>query len=118
MNSDSPVAELVAVDDHQPGREDLLADVLRGLSTSPRRLSSKYFYAARGSELFERICEQPEYYPTRVELAIMRDNIHAIAAALGPKVRLVEYGSGSGLKTRLLLAHLESPTAYLPVEIS
>lgn len=118
MKSESPVAEPVMVDDHQPGRDDLLDDILRGLSATPRRLPSKYFYDARGSELFERICEQPEYYPTRVELAIMHDNVDAIAAALGPAVRLVEYGSGSGLKTRLLLSHLESPAAYLPVEIS
>ncbi|HJR10491.1 MAG TPA: L-histidine N(alpha)-methyltransferase [Rhodanobacteraceae bacterium] len=105
------------LDDRQPG-EGLLADALSGLSKSPKRLPSKYFYDARGSELFERICEQPEYYPTRTESAIMRECVGAIATALGPEVRLVEYGSGSGLKTRLLLRHLESPVAYVPVEIS
>lgn len=105
------------LDDRQPG-EGLMADALAGLSKSPKRLSSKYFYDARGSALFERICEQPEYYPTRVELSIMRDHVAAIATALGPDVRLVEYGSGSGLKTRLLLRNLESPVAYVPVEIS
>src|SRR6185437_4707492 len=105
------------LDDHQPG-EGLLADALAGLSASPKKLSSKYFYDARGSALFERICEQPEYYPTRVELSIMREHVGAIAAALGPDVRLVEYGSGSGLKTRLLLRNLVSPVAYVPVEIS
>jgi len=103
--------------DRQPDG-GLLADALSGLSKSPKRLSSKYFYDARGSQLFERICEQPEYYPTRTELAIMRDHVGAIAATLGPDVRLVEYGSGSGLKTRLLLRNLESPVAYVPVEIS
>jgi dimethylhistidine N-methyltransferase len=105
------------LDDRQPG-DGLLADALSGLSQSPKRLPSKYFYDARGSELFERICEQPEYYPTRTELAIMRKHVGEIAAALGPDVRLVEYGSGSGLKTRLLLHSLESPVAYVPVEIS
>src|SRR6185437_10598982 len=104
-------------DDRQPG-EGLLADALSGLSKPSKRLPSKYFYDARGSELFERICEQPEYYPTRAELAIMRGHVDAIAAALGPDVRLVEYGSGSGLKTRMLLRNLESPVAYVPVEIS
>ena len=108
------VARLV---DRQPD-EGLLADVLSGLSRSPKRLPSKYFYDARGSGLFERICEQPEYYPTRTEIAIMRDHVGEIAAALGPDVRLVEYGSGSGLKTRLLLRNLVSPVAYVPVEIS
>jgi dimethylhistidine N-methyltransferase len=117
MKSNPQVLRAYRVDDRQPG-DDLLADALVGLSANPKRLPSKYFYDARGSALFERICEQPEYYPTRTELAIMREQIGAIAAALGPKVRLVEYGSGSGLKTRLLLRQLESPVAYVPVEIS
>ncbi|HEX5488510.1 MAG TPA: L-histidine N(alpha)-methyltransferase [Rhodanobacteraceae bacterium] len=118
MNANNPAVRRIYLDDRRPKRDDILADALRGLSANPKRLPSKYFYDARGSELFERICEQPEYYPTRVELAIMHDHIDAIAAALGPDVRLVEYGSGAGVKTRLLLRHLESPVAYVPVEIS
>jgi dimethylhistidine N-methyltransferase len=118
MSVSSPAVRPVRLDDRRPGRGDILADALRGLAADPKRLPSKYFYDARGSGLFEQICEQPEYYPTRVELAIMRDHVGAIAAALGPDVRLVEYGSGSGLKTRMLLRHLESPVAYVPVEIS
>lgn len=117
MNSNPRVLRAVRLDDRQPG-DDMLEDALAGLSAFPKRLPSKYFYDARGSALFERICEQPEYYPTRTELAIVRDNVGAMAAALGPDVRLVEYGSGSGLKTRLLLQHLETPVAYVPVEIS
>lgn len=117
MKPNPQILRAYRVEDHQPG-DDLLSDALAGLSKSPKRLPSKYFYDARGSELFERICEQPEYYPTRIELAIMRDHVGEIAAALGPDVRLVEYGSGSGLKTRLLLRNLESPVAYVPVEIS
>lgn len=117
MKTNPQALRAYRLDDRQPG-EGLLADALAGLSRSPKRLSSKYFYDTRGSALFERICEQPEYYPTRVELSIMRDHVGAIAAALGPDVRLVEYGSGSGLKTRLLLRNLESPVAYVPVEIS
>jgi len=117
MKSTPQAVPAYRLDDRQPG-EGLLADALAGLSKSPKRLPSKYFYDARGSELFERICEQPEYYPTRTELAIMRGQVGAIAAALGPNVRLVEYGSGSGLKTRLLLKSLEAPVAYVPVEIS
>lgn len=118
MKGNNQAAHPIHLEDRRPRRDDILADALRGLAASPRRLPSKYFYDARGSALFERICEQPEYYPTRVELAIMRHNIGAIAAALGPDVRLVEYGSGNGWKTRLLLRHLESPVAYVPVEIS
>jgi dimethylhistidine N-methyltransferase len=117
MNSNPRAARGYLLDVRQPG-SGLLAEASSGLSSTPKRLSSKYFYDARGSELFERICEQPEYYPTRTELALMREHVGEIAAALGHEVRLVEYGSGSGLKTRLLLRNLESPVAYVPVEIS
>lgn len=99
--------------------DDALADDVRcGLARSPKRLPSKYFYDARGSRLFEQICVQPEYYLTRTELAIMREHAGAIAATLGPDVLLLEYGSGSGVKTRLLLEHLQSPVAYVPVELA
>lgn len=99
-------------------RSGMLAEVCAGLARSPKSLPSKYFYDARGSALFEHICATPEYYLTRVELAIMQQSADAIAAALGPGVRLVEYGSGYGIKTRLLLAALENPAIYVPVEIS
>lgn len=118
MSHDIQALRRIHVDDHHHDRDGILRDVLRGLGATPKRLSSKYFYDARGSALFERICELPEYYLTRVELAIMRDHIGAIANALGPDVRLVEYGSGSGLKTRMLLRSLAAPVAYVPVEIS
>ena len=101
-----------------PERRRFLLDVLEGLSQSPKRLASKYFYDARGSALFEQICAQPEYYLTRAELALMQTHAKDIARALGPGVRLIEYGSGSGIKTRLLLDHLVDPVAYVPVEIS
>lgn len=97
---------------------EFLDDVLAGLAASPKTLASKYLYDARGSALFEQICDTPEYYLTRTELAIMRESVAGIAAALGPQVRLVEFGNGSGVKTRLLLGALEAPAAYVPVEIS
>ncbi|HET9834830.1 MAG TPA: L-histidine N(alpha)-methyltransferase [Rhodanobacteraceae bacterium] len=108
----------IRLHDRQPVADRMREDVLHGLRHQPKRLPSKYFYDARGSELFERICEQPEYYLTRVELAILRAHIGEIADAIGPDALLMEYGSGSGLKTRLLLRHLRSPVAYVPVEIS
>jgi L-histidine Nalpha-methyltransferase len=114
----SPAATALRVRDTEPLDSGFEADVLAGLSRTPKRLPSKYFYDARGSELFERICEQPEYYLTRVELGIMQACGDEMAEALGPELRLVEFGSGAGLKTRLLLAALHSPVAYLPVEIS
>lgn len=94
------------------------SDVLEGLAQSPKSLPCKHFYDQRGSELFDQICELPEYYPTRTELAIMREHADEIAAAIGPGVALVEYGSGSSVKTRLLLDALPEPVAYVPVDIS
>ncbi|HET6912981.1 MAG TPA: L-histidine N(alpha)-methyltransferase [Rhodanobacteraceae bacterium] len=102
----------------RPGRDRMRADVLHGLRLPHKRLPSKYFYDARGSELFELICDQPEYYLTRVELAILREHVGEIAEAIGPEALLMEYGSGSGLKTRLLLKHMDAPVAYMPVEIA
>lgn len=104
--------------DLQANTDDIRRDALAGLACNPKRLSSKYLYDARGSQLFERICEVPEYYLTRAELELMRSHVAHIAEALGPRVALVEYGSGSGLKTELLLECLQDAVAYVPVEIS
>ncbi|HET8866544.1 MAG TPA: L-histidine N(alpha)-methyltransferase [Gracilimonas sp.] len=96
----------------------MLADVLEGLKKPQKTLSSKYFYDMRGSELFEEISDLDEYYLTRAELGIMEKHIHEITAALGERVQLVELGSGSSLKTRLLLNHLDDIHSYVPVDIS
>jgi L-histidine N-alpha-methyltransferase len=96
----------------------LLRDALRGLLSSPKELPCKYFYDAEGSRLFDAICTLPEYYPTRCELAILERDADAIARFLGPDCTLIEYGSGSSVKTRLLLDRLERPAAYVPVDIS
>lgn len=106
------------MDDQSTEEADMRAEVWAGLEGRPKRLPSKYFYDARGSALFEAICAQPEYYLTRAELALMRAHVSDIAAVLGPEALLLEYGSGSGIKTRLLLEHLADPVAYVPVEIS
>ena len=108
----------VALTDLPPSPDDIVGDVLAGLSQAPKRLPSKYFYDRRGSELFEQITRQPEYYLTRIELALLEASMGAIAAAVGPRAQVVEYGSGSGRKTRLLLDGLDDPVAYTPIEIS
>ncbi|MCP1673085.1 dimethylhistidine N-methyltransferase [Natronocella acetinitrilica] len=92
-------------------------DVCRGLGKRPRCIPPKYFYDARGSELFDRICELPEYYLTRTELAIMREHAAGMADAVGPDALVLEPGSGSSVKIRLLLDELINPVAYAPVEI-
>jgi dimethylhistidine N-methyltransferase len=94
------------------------ADVLAGLRRTHKRLPCKYFYDDVGSQLFDRICELPEYYPTRTELAILHADAPAMACRLGPDCLIIEYGSGSSTKTRLLLDALDRPAGYLPVDIS
>lgn len=93
-------------------------DVLAGLAKQPRELSCKYFYDAWGSRLFEEICELPEYYPTRTELAIMRGAIGEMVEAIGLRSLLIEYGSGNSLKTCLLLDHAPELAGYIPIDIS
>jgi dimethylhistidine N-methyltransferase len=89
-----------------------------GLSRSPRRISPKFFYDAAGSRLFDRICELPEYYPTRTELRILGECAGEIAGQIGPNAEIVEFGAGSLTKVRLLLDALDSPKRYLPIDIS
>ena len=99
-------------------RSAMLAEVVEGLSSSPRSLPSKYFYDERGSRLFDRITELDEYYLTRTEISILREHIGEISAAIGPRALVVEPGSGSSVKTRILLDHLEDPVGYVPIDIS
>jgi dimethylhistidine N-methyltransferase len=94
------------------------ADVLAGLRARPKTLPSKYFYDRAGSELFERITELPEYYPTRCELAILRTHAADIAQLFPYGSVLVEFGSGSSKKVRLLLDAASQLAGYVPVDIS
>lgn len=93
-------------------------DVLKGLGARRKQLAPKYFYDGAGSQLFERITEQPEYYPTRCEMHILQDNAAAIAALIPAGAALVEFGSGSNKKARILLAVAPVLAAYVPVDIS
>ncbi len=93
-------------------------DVLAGLTARPKWLSPKYFYDRAGAQLFEEITALPEYYPTRCELAILRDNAAAIARFVPDGAALIEFGSGSSKKARLLLAAASQVAAYVPVDIS
>lgn len=93
-------------------------EVLRGLRSPQKELPCKLFYDHTGSELFEQITALDEYYPTRAEMRILRQSIGDMAARLGPECLLIEYGSGSSTKIRLLLDHLERPAGYVPIDIS
>jgi L-histidine N-alpha-methyltransferase len=116
----APLGNLDALDlfTHPASTESIRQDVLRGLCASPKTLPPKLFYDAAGAALFERICLLDEYYLTRTELSILRARVGEIAALAGRGCALVEYGSGAGVKVRLLLDALETPTAYVPIDIS
>jgi dimethylhistidine N-methyltransferase len=101
-----------------PESSEFLADVIAGLSSNPRTLPCKYFYDERGAELFQKICDLPEYYITRTEIDILDRNRADIASQLGPKVELIGLGTGAGTKTRVLIEALEKPAVYIPVDIS
>lgn len=96
------------------------ADVVRGLAARPKRVSPKYLYDSAGAQLFDAICELPEYYLTRAELGILRAASHAIVAPWGESCRIVEPGAGSGTKTRLLLDALgpQRCKGYVPIDIA
>lgn len=104
--------------DQAPTTESFREVALEGLSKRQKQIPSKFLYDERGSRLFERICKVEEYYPTRTEIGIMQEHIEEIGAALQSGIRLVELGSGSSLKTRILLDHLEDLSLYVPVDIS
>ena len=108
----------IALLDLEPASSDFLEQAVAGLSTSPRTLPSKFFYDERGSDLFLQIAELPEYYVTRTETEILRQYGAEMADSIGENAELVGFGTGAGIKTRMLLDHLRDPIAYVPVDIS
>lgn len=93
-------------------------ELVAGLATRPRAVAPKWFYDSAGSALFDRICELPEYYPTRTEFAMLDQHAGALAAAIGPGAEIVEFGAGASRKVRLLLDALAAPAGFVPVDIS
>jgi dimethylhistidine N-methyltransferase len=108
----------VVFHDLQPSADNVRDAVIRGLSRPEKALPCRLLYDARGSMLFDRICTLPEYYPTRTETAILQENADDIARLIGPDAQLVELGSGSSTKVRIILDALETPYAYVPIDIS
>jgi dimethylhistidine N-methyltransferase len=104
--------------DRPPAPTNFRVDVLAGLRRARKSLPCQYFYDARGSELFDRICELEVYYPTRTEVDIMRRHAREMRLLLGDGTLLVELGSGSSTKTRILLDNAPNLAAYVPVDIS
>jgi dimethylhistidine N-methyltransferase len=98
--------------------QEFFNEVVVGLLQPQKTLPCKFLYDEQGSQWFNQICDLDEYYPTRTETAILRDNIREIAVVIGPECRLVEFGSGTSTKTRLLLEHLDELVSYTPIDIS
>ena len=93
-------------------------EVLAGLHETPKRIPSKFFYDERGSELFELITTTPEYYLTRTELSILQEYLPSMAESVGSEATIVEFGTGAGVKTEMLLKALNTPRVYIPIDIS
>jgi L-histidine Nalpha-methyltransferase len=104
--------------DFAPEPESFRDCVLEGLSQWRKSIPCRFLYDTRGSALFEAICETPEYYPTRTETAILEGCAAEIAALMGPRCQLVEFGSGSSRKVRLLLSAFDRPSSYVAIDIS
>ena len=107
-----------ALHDLEPSVNAFHAELLRGLSRRPKSIAAKFFYDETGCQLFDEICRLDEYYLTRTEMRILREKAAEICALFGPDCRLIEFGSGSNAKTRILLDHLHTPAAYVPVDIA
>jgi dimethylhistidine N-methyltransferase len=123
MTDNSAVAAMHPASWAEPARpqadnSEFARDLLAGLQATPRGISPKYFYDAEGSRLFDQICELPEYYPTRTEIAILEQHAGDIAQRMGPHADIVEFGAGSLRKVRILLDALARPHRYLPIDIS
>jgi dimethylhistidine N-methyltransferase len=116
--SATSTASLLPLHDLHPEPDDMLGEVVRGLESEPKSLPCKYFYDQRGSRLFDRICELDEYYPTRTEIGILEDRAGEIAERIGDGRWVVELGSGSSIKTRILLRALGTAEGYVPIDIS
>jgi dimethylhistidine N-methyltransferase len=111
-------SDAIRLHDYHPESDDLRDEVVAGLGKTLKELPCKLLYDERGSDLFHRICDLDEYYPTRTEVQIMNTYGQEMADSIGPRCLLIEYGSGSSEKTRILLDHLEDPVAYVPIDIS
>jgi dimethylhistidine N-methyltransferase len=108
----------IDTDDSSAPQQSFREQIISGLTRRPKVLPAKFLYDKQGSQLFEQICRLPEYYPTRTETGILALNADEMAAMCGDQCLLIELGSGSSTKTRLLLDRLNDPVAYAPVDIA
>lgn len=108
----------IKIYDFKPPITAVLDELLAGLKRTPKYLAAKFNYDKKGAMLYEKICQTTDYYLTRTEIAIMRQNMAEIVACLNDEILMIEYGSGNSLKTRLLFDHLPNLVGYVPIDIS
>jgi dimethylhistidine N-methyltransferase len=112
------LVDIAAFHDLVPDQQDFRAAVIEGLSRPAKAIPCRFLYDERGSTLFDQICDLPEYYPTRTEIAILKAYAADMAQAIGPEAQLVELGSGSSAKVGILLDALDKPAGYVPIDIA
>ncbi|MFO8098244.1 MAG: L-histidine N(alpha)-methyltransferase [Salinibacter sp.] len=115
---DTTAETLPLLNQAPPSTDSFRDTALTGLQKSQKEIPSKFLYDERGSKLFDAICRTEEYYPTRTEIDIMKTHVEEMVDAIGPRALLAEYGSGSSLKTRVLLDHVDDLALYVPIDIS
>ena len=101
-----------------PDFHEMMSEVKKGLTSTPKTLSCKYFYDEKGSDLFQKICNLPEYYLTRTETNLLVSVADEIAELIGPECQMIEYGSGSSKKMRIILSALTEPASFTAIDIS
>ena len=116
--SKEDITDLKYFIDLQPKKEDFREAVMRGLSLSQKSIPPKFFYDERGSRIFEKICNTSEYYVTRTEIALLNEIRHEIHSLVEAGSAVVEYGCGSSIKIKALLAALPEPSQYIAIDIS
>ena len=109
---------LASFNDARPDDHEMRTEVIEGLRSTPKTLPCKYFYDEKGSDLFQQICELPEYYPTRTEVQLLKSIAPEIAELIGPGCQMIEYGSGSSEKMHIVLSALIEPESFAAVDIS
>ena len=110
--------DVASFKDYRPDDNEMLSEALEGLLATPKTLPCKYFYDEKGSDLFQQICQLPEYYPTRTETLLLQSIAGEIAELIGPACQMIEYGSGSSDKMRIVLRALIEPESFTAVDIS
>jgi dimethylhistidine N-methyltransferase len=112
------LSQEIEVIDQDSQSSNFLTEVLVGLSKGQKTIPPKYLYDEKGSQIFQKICELEEYYPTQAEKEILQNHGEEMASLIGPEALIIEPGSGDSAKVKSILDHLESPVAYVPLEIS